>query len=394
MTEIDTQGTSKSPIDELNARVQGRTGEIEAALIEELFGVHDPAPENRAELLAGIQASTTEGMAYTLAAFQQGEEWSEPLPESLAAQARWAARVGVPLDELLRAYAAGNTVISRFVTEELVDLPPEALRYAVEVQNRVADALVSGFFDEYTREAAVLDRSTGQRLAQQVEGILAGQAPAEDFTYQLARWHIAAVVTGFGADQAARLVAERLGCDLLLISRSAGTHWAWWGSGRRVPFSRVDRVIGEIARPVSFAVGDPQDGLEGFRRSHREAQIGSEVMVHSRAQLIRGTDVALTGLLLRDDELAELLVHAQLGMLKAERDWPTLRETLDAYVDSDGALATTAAVLGVDRQTVKRRLQRIERLTERPIRRYRAELEVALRLERIADRSRAPRPPA
>jgi hypothetical protein len=41
---------------------------------------------------------------------------------------------------------------------------------------------VSGFFDEYTRESAVLDRSEGRRLTQQVEGILAGQAPDEDFT--------------------------------------------------------------------------------------------------------------------------------------------------------------------------------------------------------------------
>jgi hypothetical protein len=394
MTEADNQGASKSPIDELNNRVRGRTAEIEAAVIEELLAVHDPAPEARAELLAGLQASTKEGWAYSLAAFQQGEDWSEPLPESLAAQARWAARVGVPLDELLRAYAGGNTVISRFVTEELVDLPPEALRYAVEVQNRVADALVSGFVDEYTRESAFLDRSSGQRLTQQVEGILAGKAPDEDFTYELGRWHVAGIVTGLGADQAARLVAERLGCDLLLISRSAGTHWAWWGSGRRVPLSRIDPVIGEIERPVSFAVGDPQDGLEGFRRSHREAQIGSEVMVRSRARLIRGADVALTGLLLRDDELADLLVHAQLGALKAERDWPTLRETLNAYVDSDGALAGAAALLGVDRQTVRRRLARIEQLTERPVRRYRAELEVALRLERIAERGLGDRPPA
>lgn len=335
-------------------------------------------------MIAGLQPTLEDGLAYSFAAFEQGENWSEPLPPSLVAQVRFVVQIGMPLDELLRGYSAGNTVISYFVAQEAAELSPEVLRYAVGVQSRVADALIGGLSAEYARQSALLERSPAQRVADQVERLLAGEpVSAEQIGYRLDAWHIAGVVSGPEADQAARLLAERLGCELLLVSRAAELVWAWWGGPRRIPFAQLDRVAGCLERPVSFAVGESRQGVEGFRLSHREARVACTVAVRQAERLTRCADVMLPGLLLRDGSSADLFLDAYLGGLKAQRDWPSLRETLLAYFDAGASFASAAASLAVDRHTVRRRLRKVEEITERPLSRNRGELEVALRLDRL-----------
>jgi DNA-binding PucR family transcriptional regulator len=75
--------------------------------------------------------------------------------------------------------------------------------------------------------------------------------------------------------------------------------------------------------------------------------------------------------------LAGILVELYLGPLASRRDGDPLRETLRAYYAAD----CNAASLGVDRQTVRRRLRKVEKLLGRKLDRCRVEMEMALRME-------------
>jgi hypothetical protein len=370
---------------ELNRRMQARSDEIQAALLREIPRGMNLDPAMSTELVAGLRAGARDGVSYSISAFEAGAAWDDPLPESMAEQARWAARVGLPLEDLLLGYSAANTTISRFVAEECAGLPPEALQHAIEVQARVAEALISGFTANYQQEAALLETSSSRQvIARQVQHILDGAAPDPDLPYRLDQWHVAGIVIGVDARQWARLVAERLGCSLLMVPRSAEMHWAWWGADRRLRFRQIEGVVTEIGQGVSLAVGEPLAGAEGFRRSHRQAGFGAEVIARRPDRLVRGVDAVILGALLRDEELAQTFVDAQLGDLPALPEWVKLRSTLIAYVAADGVISSAAAALEVDRQTVKRRLERIESVTERSVGHQLHQLDLALRVEDLS----------
>jgi sugar diacid utilization regulator len=290
----------------------------------------------------------------------------------------------MPLDQLLRTYTAGNTVISRFVAEEYQGLPPEVVAYSVEVQSRVADALIGGLSAEYNRQAALLESSATQQRTREVERLLAEESFSDQqIGYRLDAWHIAGIISGVRADQAARLLAELLGCELLLLPRTAETYWAWWGGPHEIPFDKVESAARRSADGASFAFGECRHGIDGFRLSHCEAQTVTDVVIRVDEPIVRAADAILPALLLRDRGLADLFVDAHLGRLKSQKDWPMLSATLSAYLEAGGALGAAAASLGVDRHTIRRRMQRIEDLQERPIGVVRSELEIALRVDRL-----------
>ncbi len=370
--------------DDLITRIRARSPEIEAALAASILEVHRPPPAAEAELIASLRATLRDGLEFSFAAFEHGEAWDEPLPRSLVDQVAYVVQVGMPLDALLRGYTAGNTVISRFVAEECADLPAEALTYSVEVQSRVADALIGGLSAEYAHQASLLERSSRQRAMREVERLLAAEPfVGEVIDYLLDRWHIAGVVSGPQAEPRARLLAERLGCDLLLLPRAAETHWAWWGRRERIGAPSVMAAIDRLPSGATFALGSCRRGEEGFRLSHREARFSADIAVRTGEPAIRGADAILPALLIRERSTAELFLDAQLGPLKSEKDWPMIADTLRAYLDAGSALGAAAATLGVDRHTVSRRVRRIERLLERPLTEVSAELEIALRVESL-----------
>ncbi|HVX31693.1 MAG TPA: helix-turn-helix domain-containing protein [Solirubrobacterales bacterium] len=380
-------------IQELNRRMRARSGEIEGALLREIPANMNLGSGMRTELLAGLRAGARDGIGYSVEAFELGAAWDSPLPESMAEQARWAARVGLPLEDLLRGYSAANTTISRFVAEECADLPPEALHHAIDVQARVAEALITGFTASYVKETSLLEtNSSRQVLARQVERVLDGGAPYPDFPYRMSQWHIAGILIGAGADDHARLLAERLGCSLLIVPRSAEMYWAWWGADRRVPFRRLEEVTLAVSQTISLAAGESLEAIEGFRNSHRQAAFGGEVIARIPERLVRGADAVLFGALLRDEALAEEFVGAQLDELRSLPDWKKLRQTLLAYIGSDGIIASAAETLDLDRQTVKRRLERVERVTERPVHSQRGMIELALRIDDLGPASRRQAP--
>jgi hypothetical protein len=381
---VDDVLVSDGIVGELTSRLRARSPEIEAALAASILEVHKPPPSSEAELIAGLQATLQDGLAFSLAAFERGDAWEDPLPASLVAQVGYVVQMGMPLEELLRGYSAGNTVISRFVAEECASLPPEALAYSIEVQCRVADALIGGLSAEYARQTDLLERSTTQRTTQEVERLLSEESfSGQHIGYRLDAWHIAGIVFGARADQASRLLAEQLGCELLLLPRGAETYWAWWGAPRELDFEKFEIAAGQLGDRASFALGESRHGTAGFRDSHHEARTAIDVLVRLDAPVVRAADALLPATLLRDRHLADLFVDAHLGALKRQKDWTVISTTLWAYFDAGTALGVAAAAIEVDRHTMRRRIRRIEELLGRPLDTAPAELEIALRVDRL-----------
>lgn len=386
----DAAGT-ESPAQEFGRRLRARAPEIEARFLVRLLRLYDLPTGTRTELVAGAQVVTRDVVAFSIRAFEGGDDWSEPMPPSFALQAQYAVRIGMSLEELLRGYSAGSTTIAEFVVEEVQDHPdPEALALGVRVQNRVADALISGLSAAYASELERLDSSPTIRLVRRVEQLLADDSLVDaEIDYRLDVWHIGAVISGSSAERTARLLADQLGCNVLVVPRSTEVYWAWWGGSRRISFSQLELQAGNLSGADFLAVGEGHHGPQGFRVSHREAQIAAAVMVRRSDRLTRCADVMLPGAFLQEPALADLYLTTYLGPLKEHKDWPVLRETLAAYFETGCSLASAAAVLAVDRHTVRRRLRKIEEIVENPLDDRRAELEVALRLDELMSASLA-----
>jgi PucR C-terminal helix-turn-helix domain/GGDEF-like domain len=370
---------------ELAERLRARTPEIEDALFTRVRALSDPLEAEDAELVAGLRAAVASVLEYGLRSIEGGEEWLEPIPETATAQARRGARYGVRLDTVLRRYAAGDRMLGEFIMDEGDGFPNRALRQVMRTQGPHVDRLMAAVSTEYMQELERIRRSPAQRLVEKVQRMLEGEGAveAESLDYDLGAWHIGAIVSGADAELAARALAAGLGCQALIVPRGEGIVWAWLGQRR--PSQRIDpdrlQAIGVPPR-ASIAIGEPRQGLVGWRLTHHEAQAAFEVMLRRPQRLTRSNEALLLAAVLRDEALAKSLRQTYLAPLDRQgSSGKVLRETLRAYFAAGFNAATAAAALKVDRHTVQRRLRKVEEMLDRLLHSCHAELEVALNLE-------------
>jgi DNA-binding PucR family transcriptional regulator len=135
-----------------------------------------------------------------------------------------------------------------------------------------------------------------------------------------------------------------------------------------------------LTGPIVVTVGEPAEGLTGWRLSHRQAKATLPIAERRKQPILCYADVALLASILRDDLVATSLYKLYLEPLERARDGGKVaRETLRAYFAAERNISSTAAALGVDRRTVRNRICAIEELLGRPLKGSVAELEIALR---------------
>jgi PucR C-terminal helix-turn-helix domain/GGDEF-like domain len=365
--------------------------EIEATVLTRVNSVVDTADVADAEYAGGLRAAVSAALAYAIAALAEPEGRPAPLPVELLAQARRAARAGVPLDAVLRRYVAGHALLSDFiVTEaEAAALSADSLQDALRFEAATLDHLIDAVSAEYRAELEARSRSAERRRADRARRLLAGElADPAPLDYDLDAHHLGAIGAGPGADRTLRDLARALDRRLLLVRSDERACWAWLGGRRPLdPAEAVAQATSAAPPQGVLALGEPAQGLDGWRLTHRQAAAALPVAQRGPDPVVRYSDVALLATALQDDLLVASLRRLYLEPLARGPDrGETARQTLRAYFKADRNVSSAAPILRISRNTVASRLRVIEEAIGRPLAPCAAEFELALDLESLAAR--------
>jgi hypothetical protein len=316
------------------------------------------------------------------------------LPVSCPSEAAEAARAAValeaPVTVVLQCYRAGHVVLWsawQSLIEELAVPPPqkrELLDAGIQFMFDYVDRCSAWVEREYGRERERSLRAEEQRRVQAVLALLEGRDPEEwSLSYGLAAEHLAIIAWGRRPLKAVELVRDLLlHRESLVVSVDRKTCWAWLGATQGGSGEDIERV--RLCKPpaeTAIAMGGPAHGVDGFRRSHRQAELAKRVASISSAPVTLYGAVALEALALSDNDAARIFVATELGSLAEEDDRSEdHRMTLRAYFATGHNAASAGRLLGVHERTVANRLRTIEGVLGHSVVERRSELEMALRL--------------
>ncbi|HEY5941359.1 MAG TPA: helix-turn-helix domain-containing protein [Solirubrobacterales bacterium] len=373
----------------LAQRLRARQEEIEDAILARVFGLSDEAEMDDPEYVDGIRASVSDGLEYGIEALERDSERPAPVPTSILSQARLAARKGVSLDKVLRRYFVGYTLLGDFVVEEselMRSSGRASIKRYLRIQAGIFDHLIGAIVEEYWRDAGSRTGSSEQRRVELVERLLDGEVlEARELGYGFEDWHLGLIIWGEGALETVQSLASKLDRRLLQIRRDDRTVWAWLGGREAIESEELALVAtAEPFAGVSLVTGEPACGLAGWRTTYRQAKAALPIALRQERPVTRYGEVALVASLLQDDLLSSSLRETYLAPLDEERDGGAiLRGTLRAYIDAGRQVSSAAALLGVNRHTVAKRLRIIEERIGRPLDGCTTEIDAALRIEDV-----------
>ena len=382
---------------QIAAGLRRRRRELEEALLTRIYGIHesvDVDPEYR----HGLRAAVVATVDYAVALVESGEEQAPPIPAVFLLQSRLAARNGVPLEVVMRRYFSGFMLLSDFVLAEVDAVGSQrgpSLHRLLVSHGAHLDQLVDTISQEYNRELAshAKIRSSQEWRTERVRRLLAGEElDLGDFGYDLTGWHVGLIVTGERAGSVLAELAGVLQRRLLHVFAEEIVAWAWLGARERFDAAEVARQAETLCSPGQrLAVGEPGRGVGGWRDTHRQALAAIPLIGNRSGNVIRYRDVALIGAVLSDEVLGRFLQQRYLDPLADERDGgEAFRRTLAAYLSAGQNISSAAAALGVNRQTVRKRLDAIEERLGSTVTACATEAEIALRLHHY-ERAGTPR---
>jgi DNA-binding PucR family transcriptional regulator len=331
-------------------------------------------------------------------------------PTAALEYARRLAQHGVPVNALVRAYRLGQRQLNDLVFQAVreADISPATRLAALEAISTtlfeyidwISQQVVTVYEDE--RERWLENQNSIRAL--RVREVVAGKAKvdvdatSDSIRYPL-RWHHLAVVMwysdeGAGGDELARLQrflrelgqTTDVGSNPLFAAADQTTGWGWLPY-RSAPPNAVEAVrqfTGERADPPSVAIGTVASGVDGFRRSYREAQAARAVAVAGGADgatVIAASDpgLAAAALLGGDIGAARVWVTDVLGELSVDTENDArLRETLRIFLRCGSSYKQAAEELDLHFNTVKYRIGRAVARRGSPIEHDRLDVELAL----------------
>lgn len=372
----------------IGAHLRGRKGEIEQELLAQVdaFSRDDSVDP---EYALGLRDSVSIALEYGFQCIESSELSAPPVPTPLYAQARLAARNGVELDTVLGRYFQGYTLLEAFV-EEAAEAHGLVGSMASREIRRVSSALVRRLIGEigeqYKDEVRKQASSPESTRIKQVRELLDGKPiDTTRFNYDFGSFHVGLVAKGPGVARAMKGLGEALDCISMVFEPPDAPTWAWLG--RRTPpdISSMEELVSKHWPAESaLAVGEIGKGLAGWRLTHHQASAGLLVSLKRSGGFFRYGDDPILAALLQDNLFAESLRQMYLVPLSKERDGgKKLIKTLRAYCVAKHNGASAAKALKVTRQTVMNRLRTVEDKLGRPLSGCMAELEAALRLDRL-----------
>lgn len=365
-------------------------------------------PELRDRDMRRDLAASTRAHAFEVLSGLTQDRFDYPVPEQAHAFARTIARRGHDIRLLLRVYHVGQEELLDYMTETVGQgqLPREIERAVLirlfDRSTRWISTSVETLTDTYMQERESGWRAALNQRAEIVRALLdGGELDAElasaRLGYRLGQRHLALVlwtdedsaparpdgvedVAGLLDRVAARCASALGNGSVLTVPSGASALWAWIGVDDDLP--DLTQAAWPVETPVRVAVGMPAAQVAGFRASHREAIAARQVAERARPGLPRvlhypEVDVAyLAG---ADEDAMRALIERELGALTApDAHSARLRETLHAYLRARRSPDAAAKMLGVHKNTVRYRIQRIEELLDHSIDQRGPRLEIAL----------------
>lgn len=394
-------------IDRIGERAPDVIGSIQrylAAEVVELRG--DPA---LLELLGASVAGNVETVFDALR-YHISIERVEP-PTAALEYARRVAQHGIPVNALVRAYRLGQQQVLAHVLEEIrrAGLEPEAALNTYEAISIVAFRYIDWISQQVTdayeteRERWVENRNSVRAL--RVRELLDSAAGTVDIDaaiaairYPLRRTHLAMILWTSADDAPGRelLRLERFVRDLadsmtlrdgaLFVAADQVSGWGWLPLGTAAtadPVEHIRRFAADSVDPPHLAMGTAQSGLEGFRRSHRQAQKARRVAVagaqNRRVTAAGDPGVAAAALLTEDLVETREWVCETLGPLASDTaNDARLRETMRVFFGEGSSYKGAAERLNLHHNSVKYRVDRAVERRGRRIGDDRIDVEIAL----------------
>jgi len=375
--------------------------------------LEDEIPELRGDAgLMELHGASVEGNVDTLLRALRYDIAVERVEAPTAALefARRLAQHDVPVNALVRAYRLGQRRMNELVFHEVraidvdtsVRLPVlEAITATLfEYIDWISGQVVAVYEEERERWLENQNSLRGLRVRElltSTETIDIDGATAS-IQYPL-RWHHLAVVMWYpersgAGDELSRLQrflrdlaqAANAGATPLFVAADQTSGWAWLPY-RSAPSHAVEMVrhfAWERPNSPSLAIGAALPGVEGFRRSHRQAEVARGVAIGGGQPVptvISATDPGLSAaaLLCGDISDAREWVTEVLGNLAADNENDArLRETLRVFLRCGASYKLAGQELDLHFNSVKYRVNRAVVRRGRPITEDRLDVEMAL----------------
>jgi len=386
------------------AAVSARAGEVSDDIVALLMREIPPLDDDQ-RVVGLLSASVAANVTTVLHVLEHGIDPERvEAPAAAIEYARRLAQRGVPMIALVRAYRIGQARFLQWCFDELgsegSDDPvrADAARRMTERSfvyiDRVSEQVI--FIYEQERDRWLNNRATVR--AARVRAILAGHEVDVDLSestigYRLRRRHLGLVAwvrePTRGDDdlvlleRTATTIAQRAGCRAkpLFIPCDEASAWVWLPL--QADGSPADAVAAATPEgPVRVALGEPAEGIDGFRGTHRQALLAQMVALAAGPAgrpVTAFADIRPIALMASDIDAVRAWVLETLGELTVDDEQhERLRMTLRVFLSTGGSYTATADRLMMHKNTVLYRVNRAEEIRGRSFHDDRLGVELAL----------------
>jgi hypothetical protein len=398
--------TSAAIVAKLNDRLGELTRSIQRRLTADIVELRDDP--GQLEILGSSIEGNVDTVLHALR-YQIPIENVAP-PTAALEYARRLAQQGVPMHALVRSYRLGHESMLQFALGEITSAGIDPTM-SLAVYEHIT-TVTFGYIDWISQQVVVAYEDERERWLEHRNNVRAVRvrevletadvdldAVTSAIRYPMRRTHLALILwlpeDSTGSDELVRLerflreIAESLQTQgsPLFVAADRMSGWGW------IPLQpgASPTVVADVRRFVTknedspwLALGLPLPGVEGFQRSHRQAQRARNVAIAagpSAGPVTAASDPGLSAAALLGDSLEEARIWVQevLGPLASDTEGDSRsRATLRVFLRHGSSYKAAADELNLHFNSVKYRVQRAVERRGRPIGQDRLDVELAL----------------